>query len=144
MEGEIVHHPQGGGLTVPAIIADAGEGAAERFIEFFTANIRNPNTRAAYAQSVAQFLRWCQGRGFSLQDIKPVAVAAYIESHPGADPTKKQHLAAIKMLFDWLNSVAKFRDAPGHATFVRAKAPRLIRCRRNAGEIRPSGRHGVN
>jgi hypothetical protein len=51
MEGEIVHHSQGGGLTVPAIIADAGEGAAERFIEFFTANIRNPNTRAAYAQA---------------------------------------------------------------------------------------------
>jgi hypothetical protein len=95
MEGEIVHHSQGGGLTVPAIIADAGEGAAERFIEFFTANIRNPNTRAAYAQAVAQFLRWCQGRGFSLQDIKPVAVAAYIESHPGADPTKGVKLVSV-------------------------------------------------
>jgi integrase/recombinase XerD len=31
-----------------------------------------------------------------------MAVAAYIESHPGSDPTIKQHLAAIKMLFDWL------------------------------------------
>jgi site-specific recombinase XerD len=87
---------------LPVLIAEAGDGAAKRFFEFFTANIRNPNTRAAYAQAVAQFLRWCDDRGISLQSIQPTAVAAYIESHSGSDPTKKQHLAAIKMLFDWL------------------------------------------
>jgi integrase len=31
-----------------------------------------------------------------------MTVAAYVETHPGSDPTRKQHLAAIKMLFDWL------------------------------------------
>lgn len=31
-----------------------------------------------------------------------MAVAAYIESHQASDPTRKQHPAAIKMLFDWL------------------------------------------
>jgi site-specific recombinase XerD len=31
-----------------------------------------------------------------------VAVAAYIENHPGSAPTVKQHLAAIRMLFDFL------------------------------------------
>jgi hypothetical protein len=36
------------GFTVPAIIGDAGDNAARRFLEFFTANIRNPNTRAAW------------------------------------------------------------------------------------------------
>jgi integrase/recombinase XerD len=92
----------GGSLTVPAIIADSGDTAARRFLEFFTANIRNPNTRAAYAQAVTQFLRWCDGRRLALRDIDPMAVAAYIESHPGSDPTRKQHLAAIKMVFDWL------------------------------------------
>jgi site-specific recombinase XerD len=88
--------------VLPALIGEAGEHASRRFLEFFTANIRNPNTRAAYAQAVAQFLRWCEQRGLSLQGIEPIAVAAYIESHSGSDPTKKQHLAAIKMLFDWL------------------------------------------
>jgi hypothetical protein len=39
-------------LSLPAIIADAGDGPAKRFLEFFTASIRNPNTRAAYAQAV--------------------------------------------------------------------------------------------
>lgn len=29
------------------LIAGAGQGARTRFLEFFTANIRNPNTRAA-------------------------------------------------------------------------------------------------
>jgi site-specific recombinase XerD len=29
-------------------------------------------------------------------------VAAYMEKHPGSPQTIKQHLAAIKMLFDYL------------------------------------------
>src|SRR5271157_2661888 len=40
---------------VPALIADAGEPAAWRYIEFFTANIRNPNTRRAYARACSGF-----------------------------------------------------------------------------------------
>lgn len=31
-----------------------------------------------------------------------MVVAAYIGQHPGVPPTVKQHLAAIRMLFDWL------------------------------------------
>ena len=89
--------------NLPAMIARAGEGAAWRFVEFFTANIRNRNTRAAYAQAVLQFFRWCEARGIvDLDRIKPVVIAAYIEQHPGSSPTVKQHLAAIRMLFDWL------------------------------------------
>jgi site-specific recombinase XerD len=102
MNGDLILQQPKTGPCVPALIADQGEHAARRFLEFFTANIRNRNTRAAYAQAVGQFLRWCDERRLTLQTIEPMAVAAYIESHPGADPTKKQHLAAIKMLFDWL------------------------------------------
>jgi hypothetical protein len=32
---------------VPALIADAGDAAGWRYVEFFTANIRNPHTRRA-------------------------------------------------------------------------------------------------
>ena len=39
-------------MLVPKLIADAGENASLRFLDFFTANIRNPNTRAAYAVAV--------------------------------------------------------------------------------------------
>ena len=38
--------------VVPALFLDAGEQAWRRFIEFFTANIRNRNTREAYARAV--------------------------------------------------------------------------------------------
>jgi hypothetical protein len=39
--------PQPIGPLVPRLIADAGENASLRFLDFFTANIRNPNTRGA-------------------------------------------------------------------------------------------------
>jgi hypothetical protein len=51
------------GVTLPALIARAGEGAAWRFLEFFTVNIRNKNTRAAYGAGGGAFLRWCEGPG---------------------------------------------------------------------------------
>ena len=38
----------GGGFILPAVIADQGDKAAERFFTFFTDTISNPNTRAAY------------------------------------------------------------------------------------------------
>ncbi len=87
---------------VPAIIADAGNNAPRRFIEFFTAEIPNDNTRAAYFKAVSRFLTWCDGYQLALQKIEPVHLAAYIKQHPGSDPTKKQHLAAIRALFDYL------------------------------------------
>ncbi|SRR5579885_564636 len=91
-------------VYLPTIISREGRRAGTRFLEFFTANIRNKNTRLAYAKAVAQFLAWCEGRGASLHQIEPVMVAAYIErlTQERAPQTVKQHLAAIRMLFDWL------------------------------------------
>jgi integrase/recombinase XerD len=89
-------------LIVPAIVTDAGGNAPRRFVEFFTANIRNPNTRAAYGVAVQQFFAWCDRFGLTLEKIEPVHVAAYIEQHPASAPTVKQHLAALKQLFDYL------------------------------------------
>ena len=89
---------------MPAVIAAAGERASQRFLEFFTANIRNKNTRLAYARAVSLFLEWCELRGRQLDQINPVIVAAYIEELTGklSSPTVKQHLAAIRMMFDYL------------------------------------------
>ncbi len=91
-------------LVLPALFAP-NPGAGKRFIEFFTANIRNPNTRKAYARAAVEFAAWCENNGLAeLQDIEPVHVAAYVEILQArlAAPSVKLHLAAIRMLFDWL------------------------------------------
>ena len=89
-------------LVLPRLIVDAGPAAVERFLEFFAARIANRRTRAAYGRAVGQFWAWCEARGLGLTAVSPLHVAAYIRTHPGSAPTVKQHLAAIRMLGDWL------------------------------------------
>lgn len=93
-----------GGFEVPSLVAAAGERATRRFIEFFTANIRNANTRRAYAAAAARFSHWCDERRLDLGQVDPVVIAAYVEvlQRELAAPSVKQHLAAIRMLFDYL------------------------------------------
>lgn len=91
-------------LPIPALIAREGDRAAQRFIEFFTANIRNPNTRMAYARAVWQFMAWAEERRLPLERLNPIFISAYIEQiqQHMSPPSVKQHLAAIRMLFDYL------------------------------------------
>jgi site-specific recombinase XerD len=95
----------GGDVIVPVIVASAGPRASRRFLEFFAVTIENPNTRAAYFHACRRFFAWCEHKGLDeLVAIEPMHVAAYIRAL-GKDfekPTVKQHLAAIRMLFDWL------------------------------------------
>jgi len=103
---------------LPTLIAGAGQGAAHRFRDFFTVNIRNRNTRAAYARAAALFLRWCEGQGITaLGRVQPVHVAAYIEQlqRQYSAPTVKQHLACIRMLFDWLVTGQLLPSNPAHS-----------------------------
>jgi integrase/recombinase XerD len=62
-------------LHAPALIAAAGERASYRFFEFFTAQIRNPDTCRAYARAVQQLLAWCEQRGVtSIAEALPLYV----------------------------------------------------------------------
>ena len=67
---------------------DAGPAAVGRYLEFFAGRIANARTRATYGRAVGQFLGWCEARGLRLGGRLA--------------PTVKQHLAAIRMLGDWL------------------------------------------
>jgi site-specific recombinase XerD len=105
-------------VVVPAMIADAGEHATRRFLEFFAATIRNRNTRLAYMVAVSRFFGWCeQHRIGQLDEIEPLHVSAYIEvlGNDFEKPTVKQHLAAIRMLFDWLVTGGVLATNPAHA-----------------------------
>jgi integrase/recombinase XerC len=93
------------GAIVPAIVADTHRDAGERFLEYFAATIRNANTRAAYMNAVADFLRFAPVAGLgSLAEVRSIHVSAYIEDIGDrfAPQTVKQRLAALRGLFDWL------------------------------------------
>ena len=92
------------GHHLPNIVADAGDHASRRFVEFFTATIRNKGTRAVYLHAVNQFFEWCDQHAISLITIELIIVATSIESlcDQLSPPTVKLRLAAIRSLFDFL------------------------------------------
>lgn len=103
--------------TVPAIIASVDNQTQERFLEFFAVNIRNPNTRKAYARAALDFMNWCADRGVtSLPGIQPIHVAAWIEElgNTHSVPTVKQRLAAVRHLFDWMVVGQAMPSNPAH------------------------------
>ena len=90
--------------------------AFEQFMGFFTARIRNPHTRRAYYRVSCVFSAWCERHGLlTLTDVRPMHIAAYIEGLTLAKPTVKQHLAALRMLFDWLVVGQIIAVNPAHA-----------------------------
>ena len=104
IEISISHDLTAGDSSPPALFLKEAR-AAERFFDFFTSTIRNQNTRFAYSRAVASFFDWLQKKRITeFMAIRPVHVAAYIEELQKirSKPTVKQHLAAIRMLFDWL------------------------------------------
>jgi integrase/recombinase XerD len=91
--------------ALPATITAAGERASYRFLEFFTAQIRNPHTRRSYVKAVGDFCAWIEMQGIpSIAAVNSQHVAIYVEllTREHAAPTVKQRLAAIRMMFDWL------------------------------------------
>ena len=99
----VVVTDRGADVVLPALIVDAGPDAVARFLEFFAGRIANPRTRAAYGRAVGQFLAWCEARGLGPRGGVP-ASRGRLHPDPPRDrsPTVKQHLAAIRVLCDWL------------------------------------------
>lgn len=93
-------------ITLPALIERAGKRTLLRFAEFFAVHISNANTRQAYARALKRFLAWCEQCGVTgISGVQALHVAGYREilrQEGYSVPTVKQHLAAIRELFDWL------------------------------------------
>jgi site-specific recombinase XerC len=72
----------------------------------------------AYYRAAERFFAWCDHHKIGeIADIEPLHVAAYVEGL-GKDfekPTVKQHLAAIRMLFDWLVVGQVVATNPAHS-----------------------------
>jgi site-specific recombinase XerD len=92
--------------------------AAQRVLEFFTAQINNDHTRKAYVNATRRFATWCDAHALhELAAVQPFHVAAFIKELQSefTPPTVKQHLAALRMLFDWLVTGQIIAVNPAHA-----------------------------
>lgn len=112
------------GTALPEIVNVSEPRTQVRFLEFFAANIRNLNTRRAYARAAVDFMQWCADRGVtSLPAIQTMHVAAWIEelgrSH--SMPTVKLRLSVIRNLFDWMVVGQAMPSNPAHTV----RAPRF-------------------
>src|ERR1700758_1216755 len=96
---------------------------AETFLELLGARVRNPNTRSAYRVAWRSFLAFCSARQLGLETVKAYHVGSWLDQHPGSRSTQRQHLAAVRLLFDSLmmRGVVEYNPA------ARARPPRLVR-----------------
>jgi hypothetical protein len=92
--------------------------AAKRVLEFFTGQINNDHTRRAYMNATRRFAAWCVQRNLDeLSYVQPFHVAAFIKDLQAevSPPTVKQHMAALRMLLDWLVTGHVIDVNPAHA-----------------------------
>lgn len=92
-------------ITMPDLVATAGERAQYNYIDFFVSTIRNKNTRMAYNYAAKEFLIWCEQVEIrNIADIRSLHVAAWVESisKESSPATVKLRLSAIRHLFDWM------------------------------------------
>ena len=116
MSADIILSPAAG--LQPAPLFTPTPRAAKRVLEFFTAQINNDHTRKAYLNATCRFAAWCDTRGIGrLADVEPFHVAAFVQDLQSefSAPTVKQHLAALRMLFDWLVTGHVLEVNPAHA-----------------------------
>jgi hypothetical protein len=86
----------------PALIAAVGERASYRFFEFFTANIRNPHTRRAYARAAVEFFDWlcCQ----TLVAVAFCKATTSPSSAVGLSPTSSSRVGPAAYFFVGVNA----------------------------------------
>ena len=122
MSGELIPSPTP--ASSPARLFMPTPKAAKRARDFFTAQLHNDHTRKAYLNATRRFAEWCEAQGIrELADVVPYHIAAFIkdpqdkerQEKPLSAPTVKQHLAALRMLFDWLVIGQVIEVNPAHA-----------------------------
>jgi site-specific recombinase XerD len=112
-------------VLVPARLFAPTPKAARRALEFFTAQINNDHTRKAYLNATRRFAAWCEAHDLNeLAQVQPFHVAAFVKElqRQFTPPTVKQHLAALRMLFDWLVTGHVLDTNPAHAV----RGPRYV------------------
>jgi len=115
----------------PAIIDGSGRKVRDRIEHFLRAAIDNDNTRRAYGRALGSFFAFLEDGGRErVQDIGPLDVRDYLEAAKAnglSTATLKQHMAAIRMLFDHLVTGAVLEHNPAFS--VKAPRQKLGKCK---------------
>jgi site-specific recombinase XerC len=94
--------------VLPAALFAPTPKAARRVLEFFTTQINNDHARKAYLNATRRFAQWCDAHGIAEPPSSAFTSLSRRRFRQGAagfsfsPPTVKQHLTAIRMLFDWM------------------------------------------
>ncbi|HEY8070569.1 MAG TPA: site-specific integrase [Methylocystis sp.] len=121
----------------PALIAAVGARASYRFFEFFTANIRNPHTRRAYARAALEFFDWLEARGVThIAAVESVHVAAYVEQLRKAR-SRADREAALGGVAAFVRLAGDRPDHAGQSSGRRARAASYRAARQDAGARNP-------
>jgi hypothetical protein len=72
-----------------------GERASYRFFEFFTAQIRNSNTRRAYARAAVEFFDWLASRGVTRLGGDEGRGAVGKRDKPGIHDVRRLPISAV-------------------------------------------------
>jgi integrase/recombinase XerD len=96
---------------------------SETLLNILEGRVRNSNTRKAYKAAWRSFFQFCSEYKLELHRVKPYHFGMWLKRHTGSVATQRQHLAAVRLLFDHLLEKGVVDINPA----ARAKAPRLER-----------------
>ena len=106
---------------VPGSSESKRQKTAETLLNILMGHVPNENTRSAYKAAWCSFFKFCSKHNLELDRVKPYHVGQWRESHPGSVATQRQHLAALRLLYDHLLERGLVELNPA----ARVKAPRL-------------------
>src|SRR5208337_2365775 len=96
---------------------------SETLLNILEGRVRNSNTRKAYKAAWRSFFEFCSEYKLELDRVKPYHFGLWLKRHTGSVATQRQHLAAVRLLFDHLLEKGVVDINPA----ARAKPPRLER-----------------
>ena len=114
-------------FTAADLISGSSESkrakVSETLLNILEGRVRNSNTRKAYKAAWRSFFAFCSEYKLELDRVKPYHFGLWLKRHTGSVATQRQHLAAVRLLFDHLLEKGVVDINPA----ARAKPPRLER-----------------
>jgi integrase len=97
------------------------EKVREEFEDVIASELRNPHTLSAYLYAWRNFSDWCAAAGVEPLNARPAHIGVWITGHKGSPRTQRQHLSAVRRLFDIYLVAGVIERNPA----LRVKAPKF-------------------